>query len=311
MNAIYDFFATVMSYILSPFVTLCQGNYTVAIFLFTFLINLVFLPVNFKQQRTSAKQARLRYKMEKLKKEYGDDRAKFAEEQQKLMQESGASMTAGCLPMFIRLPFFVGIYTAIRSPLTHIVKLSAETLTAAAKTLGKIGVTAPAGYEESAIIGNWEKLKAAGVSGLDKISEYNFDFFGIDLTKTPKFSFDFASVELALWIIPLLSFATSLLSMFVTTKMQKHNNPEMNANMGCMLIFMPLFSLWIAFSVPGAVGFYWACSNLVTMIIQIGMQLWYTPGAINAKEEAKEMIKRREYEQTKMKEAVADASDNS
>ena len=71
---------------------------------------------------------------------------------------------------------------------------------------------------------------------------------------------------------------------------------------GCMMVMMPLFSLWIAFTVPGAVGFYWACSNFAAMLIQIGMQLFYTPAMINAKQEANEMIKRRNYEKARIAE---------
>ena len=73
MNAIYGFFAQLMSLLISPFVALCNGNYAIAIFAFTIIINVLFLPANFKQQKASAQQARLRHKMEKLKSWYPGD----------------------------------------------------------------------------------------------------------------------------------------------------------------------------------------------------------------------------------------------
>lgn len=314
MNAIYGFFAQLMSLLISPFVALCNGNYAIAIFAFTIIINVLFLPANFKQQKASAQQARLRHKMEKLKKECGDDRRKFQEEQAKLMQESGTGMMSGCLPMLIRLPFFLGIYTAIRQPLTYIVKVGSDVIANATKAVEKLtgAELANSYYAETEIIRYSNQIN---VAGLEKVANYDFNFFGIDLTQTPHFSLDFASLEKAdflLWVIPLLSFVTSLLSAIITQNLQKRTNPAMaeaGAGMsgGCMLVFMPLFSLWIAFTVPGAVGFYWACSNFATMLIQVGMQLFYTPAMINAKQEATQMIKRRQYEKARIAETEEDA----
>ena len=64
---------------------------------------------------------------------------------------------------------------------------------------------------------------------------------------------------------------------------------------------MPLMSVWISFSVPGAVGFYWACSNLVSMLIQIAMQMLYNPARVTALTEAKEAKARRAAEQAKIR----------
>ena len=44
-----------------------MGNYAVAILLFTVLVNVVFLPLSVKQQKSTAKQASLRPKLEALK----------------------------------------------------------------------------------------------------------------------------------------------------------------------------------------------------------------------------------------------------
>jgi YidC/Oxa1 family membrane protein insertase len=62
------------------------------------------------------------------------------------------------------------------------------------------------------------------------------------------------------------------------------------------MLTMPLMSLWIAFTVPGAVGFYWICSNLVNMIVQAFTNKFYGPYATIAREEAKMIAARRARE---------------
>ena len=301
MDAIYGFLAKYMGYVITFFCTLCGNNFALAIFLFTLAINLIFSPLNIKQQKTTAKQARMKNKLEKLKEKYKDDKAKYNEEMGKLYQESGSNPLSGCLLLFIRLPFFFGIYYAIQQPLRYLMQVDVSVIEKAAEVLGVD--TATRGYELS-IMNGVDKLTGAEFSDLvEKVRDFNFSFLGIDLTLTPQFTWNFgeawASGAMILWLIPLLSFATAMLSAVVSARLQKRNNPEARGMAGLFLL-MPLLSLWIAFSVPCAVGFYWACSNFVAMLLQIVMQLLYNPARVIARTEAKEALARRAAEQKKI-----------
>lgn len=64
-----------------------------------------------------------------------------------------------------------------------------------------------------------------------------------------------------------------------------------------MIILGPVLSLIIAFTVPGAVGFYWACSNLFGGILRVVISQIYTPNKINAKTDFKLILKRRKEEE--------------
>ena len=58
---------------------------------------------------------------------------------------------------------------------------------------------------------------------------------------------------------------------------------------GCMKIMMyvlPLFSAWIAYSVPAAVGFYWIMSYVFMLFQSIVLGKFFNPVSIVAKEEA-------------------------
>ena len=301
MQAIYNFFAKPMGWLLARLCEMLNGNFALSIFIFTLLINIVFLPLNIKQQKGMAGQARMKNKMDKIKEKYKDDKMAQQQAMSELMQESGASTMTGWLLMFIRLPFFVAIYTSVIQPLTYIVGASSKMITDAMAALN-IAADTHLRVAEMQIFNRLDELK--GTELYNMAHKINFDLFGVNLTGSPNFK----EISL-LWLIPLLSFATALLSTFVTTQMQKKTNPGAAANMGCMFVFMPLFSLIIAFTVPGAVGFYWACSNIVSMFISMFTNRMFSPARTVAQIEANTVLKRRKIEEQKI--AAAKAADES
>lgn len=274
-----------------------MGNYALAIVLFTILVNVVFLPLSIKQQKSTSKQAALRPRLEALKEKCGDDRQRYQTEMQALYQKENISMMGGCWTLLIRLPFLWGVWQAIRSPLSYILNIGEEVIAkATALTATLLGKEANV-ITELDIVQNVDKLVAqdASLAGLQQeVSTLNFNLFGINLTETPHFDLGFSQIGW-IWLIPILSFATAMLSSVVSLRMQKKTNPQASS-MGGMMLMMPLLSLWIAFTVPGAVGFYWACSNVANMIIQIFMQRIYGPYTMIAREEAKLVSARRAKE---------------
>jgi YidC/Oxa1 family membrane protein insertase len=59
--------------------------------------------------------ARLKPKIDEIKKRHAKNKKKQQEEQMKLMREEGMQMfPAGCLVMFLQLPVFIGLFQALR-----------------------------------------------------------------------------------------------------------------------------------------------------------------------------------------------------
>lgn len=301
MSYIYRAMGWILNELYRLLGTIGMGNYAYAILLFTILVNVVFLPLNIKQQKAAAKQAGLRPKLEAIKEKCGDDQQRYQTEMQALYQKENVSMMGGCWTLLIRLPFLWGVWQAIRSPLSYILNIGADTIEKAKQLLianvGAFSDKAANAITELDIVHNIGALASADSSLNDvvtKVQTLDFNFFGIDLTNTPHFSLDFSKAEW-LWIIPLLSFATAMLSAVVSLQMQKKTNPQAG-QMGAMMLTMPLISLWIAFTVPGAVGLYWAFSNVVNMIIQMFMNRFYGPYTVVAREEAKTVAARKQKE---------------
>ena len=283
-------------WILEYIAGLVGGNFAASIFLFTLLINLILIPLSIKSQKSTVQQTRIKPKLDELKKRYGDDKQKYNAEMQKLYQEENVSMSGGCLPLILRLIFMMSIYWIILSPLTYLMHIDKNVISEAVKTLG---TTAKSGSELAVIdaVRNGTIDSPAIAKALESI---NFEFFGINLTQTPNFSFNIFNDFQTIWIMPIIAFGAQILSSLLSMAMQKKINPDA-PSMNSMLLMMPLISLFIGFSLPGGVTFYWACSSLIGGLIQTGIQFYYGPHKMLARERIKELKKQSAFEEGQIK----------
>ncbi|HED65974.1 MAG TPA: membrane protein insertase YidC [Planctomycetes bacterium] len=96
------------------------GNWGAAIILLTLAVRLALFPINRRSQTAMAryqkKMKRVQPKIDEIKKRYENDPKKLREAQAKIMQEEGAfPPLGGCLPMFLQMPIFFGLYAMLRS----------------------------------------------------------------------------------------------------------------------------------------------------------------------------------------------------
>lgn len=84
------------------------------IFLVVTLRLMLFWPAA-KQIRFSRKMQEMQPKMKELQKRYKNDREKLAVETRKLQKQEGFNPLLGCLPMFIQIPVFLGLFHVLRS----------------------------------------------------------------------------------------------------------------------------------------------------------------------------------------------------
>ena len=89
------------------------GSFGLAIIVITIFFNLLLYPMTLKQMKATKATQDLQPKLAELRKKYGKDAQRMAQEQMKLYKESGVS-PAGCLlPMFIQTPIWIALYQAI------------------------------------------------------------------------------------------------------------------------------------------------------------------------------------------------------
>lgn len=260
-------FGIVMEFIYN---TLAFKNYGIAILIFTVVIKILLMPLQIKQQRSMVKQQEIQPELQELQKTYANDRAKLAEEQQKLYAKYNISMTAGCLPLLIQFPLIIALYQIIRQPLTYISGLSAGAVAKIAEVLK---------LNDELIINN-ALIKDSSLLGqvsqwMDKSDIINMNFLKIfDLGETPAFNpktiIDNPSLYLPLLLIPILSGVSAILlqhmSMARVNGAKKKEEKKEGPNVANgMMKLMPIMSFVIAFTVPAGLGLYWTISNVLSI----------------------------------------------
>jgi YidC/Oxa1 family membrane protein insertase len=89
--------------------------YFLCIICLTVLVRGCLFPLSRKQAISAAKMKELQPRIQELKTKYGDDREKLARAQMELWRKHKINPLAGCLPLFLQLPVFIGLYTALNS----------------------------------------------------------------------------------------------------------------------------------------------------------------------------------------------------
>ena len=203
-------------------------------------------------------------------------------------------------PMIVML----GVYYSVISPLSNTIHIASSKISIALQsfsTLPGMGSSINIRYGEISILKYFDVLQKYLVdssgkslfsaSDIENINHFKngFNFLGWDLLATPSTS----SFQSMLWLIPVLCFVTSVASMLI---MQKMNGTKMQGCMVGMILMMPLMSAWIAYTVPGAVGFYWIASTVLGFIQSVLMNIFYSPSIIEARAEAHRVELRRQQE---------------
>jgi YidC/Oxa1 family membrane protein insertase len=67
-----------------------------------------------RQVHYTRNMQRMQPKIQKLREKYKDDRAELNRQMMKLQQEEGFNPLSGCLPMFLQIPVFLGLYHVLR-----------------------------------------------------------------------------------------------------------------------------------------------------------------------------------------------------
>ncbi len=279
-------------------------NYGIALIIFTLVAKLLISPLAVNQQKTTAKQKAINPKLEKLRKSFANNPQKLQEEQMKLYQENNINPMAGCLPLILQFAVLYGILDVVYRPLTHILRISKDTLTQAQNILtsylSQQGITEKyLSSRPELIIMQYAKKNPdifSEIQGFSQqIQDFNNTLFGlIDLGVTPTIHPEVWNASaVALLMIPIASGVFQLILTIYTQIRQKKDNPEaakMMGGMNIMLYMMPLFSVWIAFGFPAGVGFYWTLSSVFSLIQTIIINAVMTPERVSsmlAKEKAR------------------------
>ncbi len=90
-------------------------NYGVVIIVLTVLVRLATWPIMSKQMKSAEKMREVMPRLKEIQEKYKDDRQKQSEETFKLYREEGVNPLAGCFPLLLQMPVFIGLFYALQS----------------------------------------------------------------------------------------------------------------------------------------------------------------------------------------------------
>ncbi len=90
-----------------------MAPYGLAIIMLTVVVRACLFPVSRKMAQNQQKMKELQPKMQEIRTKYKDDQEKMAKAYREFMAKNGFNPLAGCLPMFLQLPIFLGLYQAL------------------------------------------------------------------------------------------------------------------------------------------------------------------------------------------------------
>ncbi|MCI8939932.1 MAG: YidC/Oxa1 family membrane protein insertase [Dorea sp.] len=211
-----------------------------SIIIYTIIVYTLMLPLTVKQQRTSKMTALMNPELQAIQKKYKNkkDQASMLKQQEEMQQvydKYGTSMMGGCLPMLIQMPLLFALYPVIYDMERYVPSI---------------------------------KNAAGGVKAFLTIP---------DVTMSPsqimhaRDTFEIAPAVIIITCIalPAISAITQYgsvrLSQAVSGQQIDKDNP-MAGTMKSMNIMMPLFSLWMVFSLSAGIGLYWIFSAVIRCI---------------------------------------------
>ncbi len=97
------------------------GNYGIAIVIITVLVRLLMAPIMTRQMKSMKRLSELQPKIKEVQEKFPDDRQKQSEAMMAVYKEAGVSpfsAMAGCFPMLLQLPVFIGFYYALQGAIS-------------------------------------------------------------------------------------------------------------------------------------------------------------------------------------------------
>ena len=266
---------------------------------------------------------------------------KQQEELQIVYEKYGVSPTGGCLPMLIQMPILFALYPVIQNIPKYVDGVKAAYMPVVdqimqvdgfQKIMETIGSAKPVlmsatayDYSKADTLvqvlykfqdSTWNTLVdkmpsiEAVVDATTKTMGHLNNFLGINIGETPMtmltnslHPFSIVGIILAV-IIPIMAGLAQFISVKLQPQPAMDENNQMAASMKTMTYTMPLFSVFLGFTLPAGLGLYWAISAVVRCVQQVAINKYLQTKSLDdmIKENQEKAAKKREKKGTSAKE---------
>lgn len=294
------------------FIVSIVGNYGWSVVVFTLLIRLLVLPLDIQSKKAMKRQQQLQPKLDALNKKYAKDKEKLAQKQQELYKKEGINPLASCLPMLISMPVLICMFTAMRVTANeHLVQMLLDMKNGIEPTLQSWlwikNVFQPDSFMATVIPAVNDGLASlVGVNGSSILTAENvtavhefvksaeYAALSTGYGVAPAFQTTLLVWPLSvpqmfngLFILPILAAASQFLSSKLMTAAQPQTAQTQSTNQ-MMNWMMPIVSLFFCATSNAAFSIYWVAVNLIMIVQQQVLNLYFDRKAAVKPEEVVE-----------------------
>jgi len=216
-------------------VGMTSDSWGVAIVAMTFLIKLLTFPLTKTQMESTVKMQAIQPQMKELQAKYQSNPEVMNQKIAEMYQANGVNPLAGCLPAFVQIPIFIGLYRAVLN-LAKEDKLNEPFLFLPSLEGPTYGADPTHGID-------W--LTQGWVDGVPSLGWGDTTSF---------------------LILPVLL----VVSQFVSTQLMQPKNSEATNNI--VFKILPLMIGWFSLSAPSALSIYWLTNTIVTSGISVAIK---------------------------------------
>ena len=297
-----SFLASLFGYILNFIYNFIQ-NYGLAIILFLLFIKILMIPISIKQQKAMKKNLKMQEKMKEIQFKYKNNPEMLSQATMELYKTEKINPFGGCLSAIIQIILLLAVFYLVRSPLTYMKKISPDVINKYSNVVKQYELSEISGYPEIDIIREIDNIKELRNKEITENSEekvsiseikeeelnsmqINMNFLGLNLAQIPTKSSDWKA-----YIIPALYVIVSVISMRLTTSINKNNTKnqetsksdekalikkeeefdpmaQMNKNMSLMF---PIMYLAVALIAPLGLALYWLTNSLLMIVERLAL----------------------------------------
>lgn len=301
-------------------------NVAISIILFTIFIQILMIPLKFKSQKFQRLSSLVQPEVSAIREKYKgkkDQRSVqlMQQETNEVYKKYGASPTGGCLPMLVQMPILFALYDVIRNIPSYVDSINSLYLQVAGKLNTDAGVEVLKGIKDVTGVAlkasdkgsivdylygfnmaDWtsllDKVKDIPSDLVDKITQMSRIFGDVLISDQPWSLIKANGYIHWIWILPILVYVTSWLSM---KSAQSKNQPQGpgSSQMKTMTLVMPIMSVFFSIVLPVGLGIYWIINSVLMTIQQIAMNKYLDK--IGIEEMVKKNIEKNKNKQQKAK----------
>lgn len=274
------------------------NNYAAAIIIFTLIVKILTVPLDFKQRKQSYMLRKLQPELDSLKKRYGHDMKKYQIKVQEVQKEAGYSPLGGCLPILIILPIFYGLYSAVQIMQKEQVAQLLVAISNGVSDPNQLFVSfgwirniwAPDSMIVTALPSMADVQGILSFTGTSHMSttvleqakqiattlngnEASLQQFLYNVGTLPTWgiggALTLAKASNGLFILPIIGGLAAFFSQKISMKSMPVTEGQMASTMKMMLWMMPLITIFIGATSPAAFSFYWITNMIASFFEQL------------------------------------------